>query len=343
MRKYLTIILFLSLLCFININDTKAAPSYNITAILDFSGHYRDYGVEARRGIELALRETDAIKVDFFDSQAESDIALNHLNIVNDTAGVVTFTSWVSNAVAPVAAKRNMAQFVIASAVFNYDELPLTVRFTVDVKAEVEFLAGYLQRYERIGILYADNEYGRGWKESLIEALGSKVVSVKSYHETATNFTIPLANIDSEHPEAIVLVSFGEAATIVRQAANMGITAQLIGTRPILTKELLAEPLSEGLIFSYSALDEAHPFYGEFEKSYGVSSSAFGAEGYDLIISLAQAVNEKGTNPADIAAWYRNRSYKGALGRIQFDEHCLAGYDFALKQIRKGEIVSYAP
>ena len=341
MRKYLIIILFLFFLC--SINDTKAMPSYDIAAILDFSGHYRDYGVEAKQGIELALKEADNIKVDFFDSKAESDIALDHFNKLNNTSAVVTFTSWVSNAIAPVSAKKNMMQFVIASAVFNYDALPLCIRFTVDVKAEVEFLAGYLQRYERIGIIYADNEYGTGWKDSLLEALGAKVVSVESYQDTTADFTAPLSNIESAHPEAIALISFGEAAAIVRQAVKMGITAQLIGTRPILTKELLAEPLSEGLIFSYPALDERHPFYSGFEKAYGVSSSAFGAEGYDLIISLAQAVNEKGTKPDDIAAWYKNRSYKGALGQIQFDEHCLAKYDFSLKQIQKGKIVSYAP
>jgi branched-chain amino acid transport system substrate-binding protein len=321
---------------------TKKKSSAKVTALLDLSAHYADYGKETKNAMELALQEVDNITVDFFDCKSENDTALDYIDkLDSSTSIVISFTSWVSNAIAPTAETKKLLQFVIASAVFKYDTLPSCVRFTVDVKTEVNFLVNYLQQYDSIAIIYTDNEYGTGWKNSLQSQLGDKVIAVESYDNQTTDYTLQLSNISKVKPEALILISFGEASEIIRQAKKMNISSQLIGTRPIYTKELLKEPLAEGLVFSYPALNEKHPFYTKFKEKYGSESSVFGAEGYDLIISLSEAIKEKGSNPEDIALWYKDRTYQGALGEIKFNQYGLADYKFCLKQVKNRNIISY--
>jgi ABC-type branched-subunit amino acid transport system substrate-binding protein len=122
----------------------------------------------------------------------------------------------------------------------------------------------------------------------------------------------------------------------------MGIRAQLVGTRPIETPDLIADPVAvEGLVYTYPSFNSSHPFVEEYAARYGRLPTVFAAEAYDAITTLAQAASECGIDTACIHGWYRGRAYDGALGHVVFDNNGDAHYPLLLKEVRSGAFVEY--
>ena len=74
---------------------------------------------------------------------------------------------------------------------------------------------------------------------------------------------------------------------------------------------------------------------------YGQVPSAFAAEAYDAMITLAESVGECGKDTSCIHEWYTSREYNGALGTVQFDEVADAKYGFVFKKIQDGKFAVY--
>jgi branched-chain amino acid transport system substrate-binding protein len=234
-------------------------------------------------------------------------------------------------------------QGVLASASFDREGDDRAIRFTVDVDDEAAALTGFLEQYQRIGIMYMDNTFGTGWDERLRLNLGDRVVASRSYPIGARIFEEQLGSLRGLDLDALVLLTTGaEGSLIARRAAELGITAQLVGTRPIETPDLIADPVAvDGLVYTYPSFNTSHPFVASYVTRYGRLPTVFAAEAYDAITTLAQAASQCGIDPTCIHAWYRGMSYDGALGHVEFDANGDAHYAFVLKQVRNGAFVEY--
>lgn len=309
-----------------------------IAALLDLSGHYSQFGLETKQAMELGLSETKNIDVRFFDTKGDLKVAEQKLNEVikhGDYDVVVTLASWISSGLAAKIKSNHMLQMAVGSAVFDYADQKNCVRFTGDVGREIQYLTNYLQRYNKVAVMYFNNDYGLSWNNALKSALGSKLVKSVPYTDTDMVFTHPLNEIKAVHPDALALISTREAVQISKQASMIQIQSAMFGTRPTLTNQLLAEPTASGLMFSYPDLNETLPIFASFKNKYGYRMSAFGAEGYDLIKSLDQFYLHGKKNKV-IFANYVNRTYKGALGNIKFNENAQADYDYTICVIKNG-------
>jgi branched-chain amino acid transport system substrate-binding protein len=253
-----------------------------------------------------------------------------------NTTVVVTALSWISNGLAQKIHDNNMLQISVASAVFNYANLKSCVRFTGDISIEGSYLIEQLKKYNKIAVMYFNNDYGNGWFSTINSAMNNKIVASEKYSDVQTDFTAELQRIKSHNPEVIVLISTKEAAIIVKQAREIGITAQMLGTRPTLTNQLLAEPSAEGVLVTYPNLNDSLPIYSEFKNTYGYKMSSFGAEGYDLIISLDQVYQNENKDRNVLFNNFKNKSYSGALGAIKFSSEGQAEYDFTFMIVKNG-------
>ncbi|HUV03418.1 MAG TPA: ABC transporter substrate-binding protein [Desulfobacteria bacterium] len=325
-------------------------PQDNLTigAILPFAGTEADIGVEEQRAIELALEDAGGcIRVIYEDGSGDKAKGINafqKLITTDDAEIIITCQSWTSNAVYPLAVNESMVQACIASAVFARTlEEDRAVCFTVGLADEAEVLSEYLLQFNRIAIMYMNNDYGRGWKDQLGTIFGSKIVAAESYNLDETDFGAQLAEIKAAEPDVLVLFSTWEAGMIVRQARDLGIDAKLASTRPIERPALLQEPAVEGLVYTYPAYNLEHPFVARYVAEYGAQPTVFAAEAYDTAVTLIQAIEECGGDTACIHDWYVNREYNGALGHVRFDEQCNAHYPLILKQVRNGVFVPYEP
>jgi branched-chain amino acid transport system substrate-binding protein len=323
-------------------NNTVINPGTDklkVAAIIDLSGHYSQFGIEAKQAMELALKTTKNIEVEYYDSKADNAIADKLLDSIIKKGGtkvIVTLASWISNGLAEKIWNNNLLQIAIGSAVYNYTNLNSCVRFTGDVSVESLFLVEQLKKYNKIAVMYFDADYGKGWLDALNLGLGSKIVSSVKYIDTQTDFTSELTTVKNSNPEIIVLISTKESVLITQQARQMGITSQLIGVRPTLTNQLLAEPTAEGLQFSYPDLDETNAVYTQFKSQYGYKMSSFGAEGYDLVMSLDQSYQNNNKTKEQLFNNFKNKTYNGSLGKIKFNENAQADYDFTLMIIKNG-------
>jgi branched-chain amino acid transport system substrate-binding protein len=330
-------------------------PQIVIGAIVPLTGDYDYFGIVAREVIELGLPEAGKnIKVVYEDSAGDSDKAITALDklVKKDKAAVIITTlSWVSNSIYPLATDMGVVQATLASAAFNRtQETDNTVSFTAPVIDEVEYLSQYLQKFNRIGVIYMNNDFGKVWDAQLKNKLPDRVIASESYDILleapfvgAEQIRQDLLRIKAKMPDVLVCFSIGnQAAVIAREAHGLGLNVQLVGTRPIATAELLdGGQAVEGLVFTYPSYDTNHPIVKRYETAYHKQFTVNGAEAYDCFMTIVQATKEYGMNPANIHNWYLNREYYGALGRIIFDNKANAHYSFVLQKVLKGKFVPY--
>jgi len=317
----------------------------SIGAILPLTGNVAYVGEDARNGMNLALEEIgNLFTIIYEDSAGENQQAIaafQKITQANNANIIVTSTSWISNALYTEAKETETLQLVIASAVFHREQNDKAIRFTVDVLNEAIFIAEYLQQFERVGLLYMNNDFGQGWAEQLGNKLTNLIVS-EAYELTELDVSTQLSKIKAANVDALMLASGGrETALFARKAREIGITAQLVSARPAESKELQDEPATEGIIYSYPAYDIEHPFVENYVTKYGKQPTIFSAEAYDLIITLNEAIKECKENTKCIHDWYKNNSYKGALGTVTFDSLGDASYSFTLKEVSNGKFELY--
>ncbi|MCJ7443077.1 MAG: ABC transporter substrate-binding protein [Methanotrichaceae archaeon] len=323
-------------------NETKPLI---VGAILPFTGAQADIASEEKNAIEMALNDTGRkFKVIYEDSVGQNQVAraaFHKLVEKNNASVAITCASWISNVISPLAANRGILQFALGTATFNRTNNGKAVVFTVSMKKESEYLANYLQRFNRIAIIYMNNDYGRAWSEILETSVPGKVVSSERYELNQTNYSSQLTKIKATKPDVLVLISSGEGASIARQARQLGINASLASTRPIERPDTLKEPAVDRLVYSYPSYNTTNSFFARYAKKYSQQPTAFGAEAYDAIVTLASAAQDCRNQTDCICSWYLDREFNGALGKISFDRSGNAHYPVVLKQIRNGKLVSF--
>jgi branched-chain amino acid transport system substrate-binding protein len=323
-----------------------AGDSIRVGAILPLSGNFAIYGVEQQRGVDLALEEVEnSMKVRYEDSEGDTATAVSAFNKLvrfDDTPIVLTTTSWISNALSTSAKEANVLQGVTISASFFRSGEDNAIRMTLDSKEEMEFVADSLKLYDRIGIMYLNNDLGIGWYNAVKDELGTNVIAAETYLPTDTDFSTQLSKIKSGNVELLLILGTGkDGLLIAKQSRELGLSQQIMGTRAFEIADILEDSATEGLIFPSPSMDKDHEFSNAYFGKHGESASYYGAEAYDFIISLDKAISfcEGEADVECISDWYKNREYSGALGNIRFDEFGDAHYDFVLKEVENGEFV----
>jgi ABC-type branched-subunit amino acid transport system substrate-binding protein len=341
MKKIISLYLLIAVLfgCNDNNTDNPESKKIKISAILDLSGHYSQFGIESRQAIELMQSLNGNLEISYYDSKGLSATADSLLNLIisyNEKPVIVTLASWISNDLADKIADNSMLQIAIGSAAFNKSDLQSSIKMTEGVEDENDYLISKLNSFNKIAIMYFNNDYGMSWNSTLSNSLGEKIVATESYIDSQTDFTKELSRIVQYDPEVIVLISTREAAMIVKQARSLGINSQLYGTRPILTNELLSEPASEGLIFSYPQINFQNPIVEKFQMNFGYKPGSFAAESIDLCGLLINAAESGKYSRDEVLQFVKYSSFTGAFNSIYFDDYCRADYNFKLMRVHNG-------
>jgi ABC-type branched-subunit amino acid transport system substrate-binding protein len=310
-----------------------------IGIILPFSSPFSDIAREQKNAVELAVSEIrPKASIVFADGKSSPEDAVKAFDQLagaeNKPVAIISCSSWASTAIHPLAAEKNIFHIAIGSAVIAREAEKSTVRFTLDAKNEERQLASYLSGFTRIAVFNMDNSLGNNWAEIIKENFGEKVVASMPYNPGSDNFKDMLNEIKNTNPDVLVLISAGNGARIAKQAREIGINAQLVGTRPIERPELLDEPAADGLIYTYPSHSFTHPMLDAYEKTYKTRPTFFGIEAYDAISTLLSAIDAGYNTPGAFFDWYAGKSFTGALGVYQFDEKGDAFYPYMYKEIR---------
>ncbi|TET15171.1 MAG: hypothetical protein E3J82_01170 [Candidatus Thorarchaeota archaeon] len=345
----------------------RSVEEINLGAILPLTGGAAKYGESAKRAIDLAVAEINSkggigrrkVRIIYEDSQAlpqQGVAAITKLGTVNKVPVVIgAMASSVTLAIAPVAEKNKIVLISPVSSAPKISEAgDYVFRNCMSDVYEGAKMAAYAFKelgLRKIAILYVNNDYGsglRGMVESRFKSLGGRVVTMQSFDQGSSDFRTQLAKIKQAKPEAIYMVGYKEQILILKQAKEMGITQQFLGSVMFEDPEILEKvgKAADGVIYTYYPFDPAgeqelvSQFTNQFNKKYGTQPDIYAALSYDAMRIVASAIRRGGMSPGRIKqALYDTKDFPGVAGSTTFDENGDAIKPVSIKTVRDGEFV----
>jgi len=343
----------------------KEPGEIKIGAILPLTGDAAQWGIPPLRGAELAVREINEtnflnfkltlIVEDGKCNPKEAVSAFNKIITVDKVKLVMgEVCSGATLAIAPIAEKNRILLISPASTNPKISEAGDYIFRVIPsdalrgaVFAEYVFNKGY----RRVGIIYINNEGGKGNRDSFkerFEDLGGQIVIEEIYEPGSTDMRAQLTKIKRISPEVVVVVSYpSDTYILMKQAKELGLNIPLyFQTEAVEDPNVLREAgnAAEGVIYILPAPAEGEKtdeFIQRYERVYGIKPELFAAEGYDIIWLIANAIKETGkTDPGSIKDYlYKVKNYQGASGIITFDKNGDVLKPMAIKTIKNGKPV----
>jgi len=339
------------------------------------TGDAAPYGQSIKKGTDLAVEGINAqggvggkkLRVVYEDDQATARLgtaAMEKLLAVDKPSVIIqAAASSVMIANIPVA-ERNKVVYIspsCSSDEIRAEKVRLNAKYIFRTWPSDSYQGQVIAHFvfERLGarrsaVLYINNDYGVGLKEAFVNefrALGGEVVADESFDQGATDFRSQLVRIKQSGPGVVFLSShYVEAASVLRQAKQLGLKAQFVADAALFSPEILklAGTAAEGLIVTNPEWDPqskqsgVRTFVTEFQHAYHDTPDVYAASGYDLTRLLAQAMREKGLSSEQIRQGLLGlKGFQGVTGRIVFDEFGEVQGHYTVYQVRDGAFVPF--
>jgi len=370
------------------------AQEFRIGALNPVTGAGSPYGPGMQKAILLAVDEVNAAggaggrKLVVFteDTQTQPQaavLAAKKLIEVNKVQAILgTWSSGVTLAVMPLTDAAGLIQMNVsgAPAISVEDKKDLVWRFqaTNDRFGQAFAEIAKKRNFTRPGTMAFNNASGRGNTDGFTKAWtagGGKVVGSVVYEPNRPSYRSELQQVLGEKPDVIVTGSYLPDTTIfLREWYQSGEKNKWImpgwAANPELIKALGPE-VTEGLISVDTVSSETAPSYKNFDAAYlkatgkPASSNVYAAMTYDMVISLALAMEAAGPNAnveqinskirdvsnapgTKVYSFAEGKSllgrkqkidYDGASSKLDFDKFGDASPDFGVYVVEKGQLV----
>ncbi len=198
----------------------------------------------------------------------------------------------------------------------------------IEGAAAAEFAVKNLKT-KKVSLIFMDNDFGRAISSGFAdraEKLGAKVLTKQMYKFPGEkDFRPYLTRIKEGNPDLIFAAGYyNEAASIVRQAKELGVKSKIMGEEGFDSPKFLeiAGPAAEGVVIATN-LDRDDPrplvqnFLKNYRKAYNEDADMVGASSYDAFMILVNAIKKAGTDPKAIQkALLETKDYNGLTGKI---------------------------
>ncbi len=302
-------------------------------------------GASAQHAVELGVKELNAaggikgkkVELIVYDdrfSPQEAVAIANKLIEKDQVAGVVSGSySGPTRVTAPIFAKAGVpmvAGYAVHPDVTKAGESNFRNGFLGEVEggAAGEYAVKVLKS-KTPAVIYMDNDFGREISAGFIkraQKLGAAIVARQVYKFPGEKDFRPfLTRIKEARPDLIFAAGYyNEAALIVRQAKELGITVQILGEEGFDSPKFieLAGKDAEGVIIATN-LDRDDPrpvvqnFLKNYKQAYNYDPDMVGASSYDAFKILVAAIEKAGTDrKAVIKALMDTRDYNGLTGKL---------------------------
>ena len=331
------------------------------------TGTTATFGQSTHNGITQAFDEINAaggllgkkVKVLVEDDRSQPEEATTAVTKLINQSHVVAMLGEVSSsrslAAAPICQSNKVPMVSPSSTnprVTQVGDYIFRVCFIDPFQAPVmaKFAANTL-KIKRVAILTdVRNDYSIGLQtffRQSFKALGGEIVAEQSYSEGDSDFRAQLTQIKAANPEAIYLPGYyTEAATIARQARELGITVPLMGgdgwDSPKLF-EIGGDALDGCYISNHYSVDDPSPaiqkFVADYKARYKNSPDALAALGYDAARILADAIKRAGSTDGEKVrdALKTVKDFPGVTGKITINSDRNAVKPAVVLKIEKGK------
>ena len=315
------------------------------------TGDSKQYGDTEKVAVELALEKINGemggllggreLIVDFYDDKNDAKEAVTIANkIVGEgkyVASIGGFGSTPSMAAAPIYEEAQIINYSPTASHADYSAIgDFIFRNTPTQSLETTAYADYV--YNELGIktvciLNVNDDWGNNIAKIFterFEELGGQVLSTESYlPNQTTDFTPMISKAKTLNPEAFFPIAYyQDSANILKQADSLDFDVQMILSSSTLKQELLdlAGDLANGcfLMNCYTPDIDTERFkevIGEYEARTGKAGDAFVMQTYDVVMQLAQAIEEAGTDdPVAVRDVLDGMTYECLAGEYTMNE-----------------------
>jgi branched-chain amino acid transport system substrate-binding protein len=208
-------------------------------------------------------------------------------------------------------------------------------------------------KIKKVAILSSvSNAYSLGLAKvfkKTFEDAGGKVVTEKSFTEGDKDFRAQLTAVKSADVDGVFVPSYyTEAALIVRQARDLGMTMPFLGGDGWEDEQLLnigGDALNGCYYSTHFSAENTDPSVVKFVAKYkerwgGEVPGAFSALGYDAVYVLADAIKRAGTTdgPKLRDALAATKNFAGATGVTTLDKNRNASKPATIIAIKDGKL-----
>lgn len=343
----------------------RTGQGIKIGAILALTGDAAKYGQACRRGIDLAVEQTNStggiggrkLSIVYEDTQADPKIGVSALRklITVDKVQVVigAGASSVTLAAAPIAEENDV---VLLSPVSSAPAVTQAGDYIFrNVMSDLYEGSGMAQfarkelKIARAAILYINNDFGVGLRDSFkrrFEQLAGEITSVESFEQGASDFRTQLIKIKNSQPEAIYLVGYKEMGRVLRQAGEMAIGIRFLSFAMFEDPEILkmAGNAAEGVYYSSRAYDPqsredvVSDFVKKYRSRFNAEPDIFAALSYDAARIVFLAIKKGGPTGREIKkALYTIKDFPGVTGTTSFDQNGDVIKSVSIKMVKNGQ------
>jgi branched-chain amino acid transport system substrate-binding protein len=230
---------------------------------------------------------------------------------------------------------------------------PWVFRINADDSMMADAFASQLaQEAKSYAIVAQGDDFGRGAAslyEPRLKKAGVTVTSTSYYDIGTADFRPVLSKIQSENPEALLLVMLAnDGAVFMRGYGELGLKQKIYSRGALVSKEFLdrvkdnpklAEGIVEATVWTSGQDPETESAY---EKRYNEPPVIHGVMAYYAFQTAAQAFKANGgdDSPAAVQGALKKLDFQQpGLGHISFDEHDQAYPNMSLATWKDGKIV----
>jgi len=338
-------------------------------AVLPLTGQDAIYGVNVRKGVELAFEKVRSredypypLMLDVRDSESDPQTAAQELNALYESGALAALGGVTSKEALEMIDVADQHDRILLSPSASSPELSGISKNFYRVFPS-DFLEGSKMgnfatqtlEINTVVIVAAESLYGRGSQEVFkneFERYGGKVAEVIEYPENTSDFSGLMDRVMTINPQAVYLADFAAPiGAMVEALRDRGFRGRILTTSAFAAPEVLSSlgEDAEGVFLTQPAFapdsdDEVvKAFVSAYRDKYGEDPGLYAAHGYDAMIVLAQAL-ENASRPTTSEFWKglrRVRDFQGVTGIIQFDERGDVQKFPRIYIVNNGKLVDY--
>jgi branched-chain amino acid transport system substrate-binding protein len=304
----------------ITLNVVAAPEPIRIAAIVELSGAGATSGTNFRNGMELAVKEINAsggilgrpIEMNASDTQSNPGVAKGLAQKAVDDNVFAVFGPVFSGSILVSMAETRRAgvpNFTGGeAAAITKQGNPFIFRTSFTQDTAMPKVARYLAtklKAKTIALIYVNNDFGKGGRESLakaLEPLGAKVVADISTEQSQVDFSAAVLKARQSGADAVfVYTNEEEAARALRELRKQGVTQPIVGETVLTSQKVieLAGEAANGAVAHVGLTVDApiagvRAFRAKFEKDYKSTPDHNGIKGYTGVYIMKAAIEKVG-------------------------------------------------
>ncbi len=212
-------------------------------------------------------------------------------------------------------------------------------------KAAIDFLES--KGYTKVAILYENNEYPAGWKDSFVSQFKGEV-AIEGIAPGSTDVKSQLLKLSTTKPQAYVFttISPSSANAALKQARELKLNAPIIGNDTFSLKSVHQQPEADGIYAVTYSYDVNSPqmvtLLSSYKEKYNrtAKEEIYTALGYDTFNALYDSIESCKSMESDCIKekLYARDNIEGVSGTYSIDQNGDTQRSFVVRRVSGGKL-----